>query len=239
MKRVLFMGGKAVGEGVLEHLTRNANVVGVIANNSVSKMQLADPIRELREATVFDDINSDDSLAWMANLYPDYIVVAYYDQILGRDVLEIPRMGAVNVHMGLIQEYRGCYPTTWPIVDGKDHAGVTVHYMTEGIDDGGVIAQSEMSLTGSETGREVYDRLVELAIETFEYAWERLRRGIVRSKSVLNLGAYRNRKSFPSHNLTELADDELLRMVRALTFPPFQKPYFEIGGRRYVITLDE
>lgn len=239
MKRVLFMGGKAVGQGVLNHLLENARVVGIVANSGTSKMQLPDPIREMRDVTVFDDINSDDALGWAASLRPDYTVVAYYDQILKQGMLEIPRLGSVNVHLGLSQEYRGCYPTLWPILDGRGQAGVTVHYMTDGIDDGEIIAQDRITLRGKETGKEVYDRLVDLAIEVFEYAWNRLRRGIVQGKKPVTLGEYRNRKSFPSHDITRLASDELLAYVRALTFPPFPRPYFEIGGRRYVITLDE
>jgi methionyl-tRNA formyltransferase len=72
---------------------------------------------------------------------PDVIIVWSYSMILPAAVLAVPRFGAVNVHTGLLPEYRGGHVLQWALINGERETGVTLHYIDEGIDTGPVIAQ--------------------------------------------------------------------------------------------------
>jgi len=73
-------------------------------------------------------------------LAPDVIVIWSYPMILPRSVIEVPRRGCVNVHGGLLPDYRGPHVMQWAIINGESETGVTLHYADAGIDTGPVIA---------------------------------------------------------------------------------------------------
>ncbi|MDR1815320.1 MAG: methionyl-tRNA formyltransferase [Clostridiales Family XIII bacterium] len=80
--------------------------------------------------------------AELAAAAPDLIVVASYGQILPREVLELPRLGCVNIHASLLPKYRGASPIRQAILDGEEETGVTLMVMGEGLDDGDMIART-------------------------------------------------------------------------------------------------
>lgn len=159
--RVLFAGGKDIGCGCLEYRIRESQseVVGVFINRgsdtaknrwyrSVAEIALAHHIPVFAPRS----INSAQMIDIIRDLAPDMIVVVYYDQILKREVIDIPPHGCVNLHMALAEEYRGCYPTTWALINGEERTGVTLHYIDEGIDTGDIIAQREVKIHQGKRG---------------------------------------------------------------------------------------
>jgi methionyl-tRNA formyltransferase len=77
---------------------------------------------------------------------PDLFVVWHYSMVLPPVVLQIPPLGAVNVHGGLLPDYRGAHVLQWAIVNGERETGVTLHYVDEGIDTGPIIAEVRVSI---------------------------------------------------------------------------------------------
>src|SRR5439155_9931615 len=77
---------------------------------------------------------------------PDAIVVWSYSLLLPGDVLAVPRRGAVNVHTGLLPEYRGGHVLQWALLNGEHETGVTLHYMDEGLDTGPIVAQTRFPI---------------------------------------------------------------------------------------------
>lgn len=84
----------------------------------------------------------------LSALEPDLIVVAAYGKILPKSVLEIPRLGCMNIHGSLLPKYRGAAPIHWAVVNGETETGVTLMHMEEGLDCGDMIAKAR---TGVET----------------------------------------------------------------------------------------
>ena len=87
-------------------------------------------------------------------LKPDLIVTAAFGQILPKGLLEVPRLGCINVHASLLPKYRGGAPIHQAIMDGETETGVTIMYMVEKLDAGDIISQvivpiSETDHTGS------------------------------------------------------------------------------------------
>ena len=89
------------------------------------------------------DINNPTSINILKSWKPDLIVSLYFDQILKKPVFEIPKMGALNMHPGLLPKYRGLWPEFWKLHNKEKYGGVTIHYINEGIDAGAIIAQTK------------------------------------------------------------------------------------------------
>jgi methionyl-tRNA formyltransferase len=78
---------------------------------------------------------------------PDLILVWSYPMILPRAVIDIPDRGCINVHMGLLPQYRGVNGVRWALLNGEQETGVTMHYMDEGIDTGDMISRVSFPIT--------------------------------------------------------------------------------------------
>ena len=93
---------------------------------------------------------------------PDAIVVVAYGEILTPDVLDIPRLGAVNVHFSILPRWRGAAPVARAILEGDEVTGVTVMLMDEGLDTGPVLRSEETSIAPDEDAGTLGARLAEL-----------------------------------------------------------------------------
>lgn len=94
----------------------------------------------------------------LKNLNPDLIVVAAYGQILPREVLELPRLGCINVHGSLLPRFRGAAPIQRAIIAGDEVTGITIMRMEEGLDTGDMLAKVSVPI-GAKTGEELHDEL--------------------------------------------------------------------------------
>lgn len=230
--RCLFLGGKNVGYGILETLLKTEEVVAIFSNPSdLEPNRWYQSVQTLAAKYKIPYHTSNINSADFSLQNIDYLVCAYYDKILSQKAINYATKGSINVHMGLIQEYRGCYPTTFPIIDGVDHAGITMHQMTPVVDDGLVYAQRIVPLTGQDTGRSCYDKCTEAAIDTFKEAWPDILSGKIIPHEVDTFHSeYHARGDFPSHKVNiHWPVNQIDRYVRALTFPPFKKPYIVLG----------
>jgi methionyl-tRNA formyltransferase len=111
-----------------------------------------------------------DALESLRLLHPDVAVVVAYGQILPPTLLELPRLGCVNVHASLLPRYRGAAPIQWAIARGEGTTGVTTMQLDEGLDTGPILLQREVAIHPQETAGELSPRLAkhgaELLLET-------------------------------------------------------------------------
>jgi methionyl-tRNA formyltransferase len=244
--RVIFVGGKDVGCGCLEYLLGHVevDVVAVFVNpvsdtaagrwyRSASELALAAgvPVHAPRR------INDEKNRALIAAYDPDLLVCVYYDQILRREVLDIPHHGCVNLHLALAEEYRGCYPTTWALLNGETRTGVTLHWMDEGVDSGDIIAQTQVGITPGDTGRSLYEKCTVAGIQLFASTFPRiLDRSAPRRPQQTTERTRYYRREFPTQQLDlRAAAPQLYDHLRAVYFPPFPLPHFYVGDRKFVI----
>jgi methionyl-tRNA formyltransferase len=97
------------------------------------------------------DVNSEAFLEQLREIGPDAVISVSCPQIFGRRLLELPPSGCINVHSALLPHYRGMLPTFWALAQGERQTGVTVHYMTPGIDGGDIIAQRTIPISSHDT----------------------------------------------------------------------------------------
>ena len=101
------------------------------------------------------NINSERSLQFIRSLQPDLLISAYFSQILKKPVLDIPSRGALNIHPGFLPDYKGAMNYFWAIKNGEDKAGVSVHWMDEGIDTGALLARKSFIVAPGATQQQV------------------------------------------------------------------------------------
>ena len=90
---------------------------------------------------------------------PDVICVVAYGKILPKELLDIPRLGCINVHGSLLPKYRGAAPIQWAVLNGDKKTGITTMYMNEGMDTGDMILKEEVEIGNNETTGELWERL--------------------------------------------------------------------------------
>ncbi|GKU78503.1 methionyl-tRNA formyltransferase [Paenibacillus sp. L3-i20] len=100
-----------------------------------------------------------ESVAAIAELAPDLIVTAAYGQILPKALLDIPRLGCINVHGSLLPKYRGGAPIQRSIMNGESSTGVTIMYMAEGLDTGDMISSVELPILDEDTSGTMFEKL--------------------------------------------------------------------------------
>ena len=114
--------------------------------------------------------NNEEFINTLKEINPDLIVVVAYGKILPQEILDIPRLGAINVHGSLLPKYRGAAPIQWAVINGEKVTGVTTMYMGAGMDTGDMILKKEVEIGDDETTGELWDRLskvgADLLVET-------------------------------------------------------------------------
>ncbi|MEK3884412.1 methionyl-tRNA formyltransferase [Paenibacillus sp. PL2-23] len=104
-------------------------------------------------------MRSPEAVAAVAEYKPDLIVTAAYGQILPRAVLELPRLGCINVHGSLLPKYRGGAPIQRSIMQGESETGVTIMYMAEGLDTGDMISRVALPILDEDTSGTMFEKL--------------------------------------------------------------------------------
>lgn len=118
-----------------------------IAPTPVKSIALDHQIPVLQPSTLRDDSIVSTLLA----LNADYFVVVAYGKIIPQAVLDVPRLGCVNVHPSLLPKYRGPSPMNWAIAEGDATTGVTIMLLDAGMDTGPILSQASIGVDSDET----------------------------------------------------------------------------------------
>ena len=118
-----------------------------------------------------------DAVARIAAEAPDLIVVAAYGHILPKSILDIPRLGCINVHASLLPKYRGAAPINWAVARGETVTGITIMRMDEGMDTGPMLHAREVPIGGEDTAETMFSKLSVLGAEALREALRRLQEG--------------------------------------------------------------
>jgi methionyl-tRNA formyltransferase len=169
-------------------------------------------------------------------LEPDAIVVVAYGEILTPDVLDIPRLGAVNVHFSVLPRWRGAAPVQRAILEGDDVTGVTVMLMDEGLDTGPVLATLETPIDPEENAGSLGGRLADLGSELLVETLRGLDDGSIEPRSQDHAAAMYAPKLLPDERTIDWSQpaDVIVRRVRAFAPTPGAVATFR-GGRLKVV----
>lgn len=159
----------------------------------------------------------------------DVFVVAAFGQILTKEILDMPRLGSLNIHASLLPKYRGASPIQWAVINGDEKTGITVQQMNEGIDTGDILYQREILIDKKETGESLFDKLSVLGAESIVEALPLLEAGklvAVPQKKEDATHTGRLKKSMGKIDWTKSAA-EIERLIRGLNSWPSAYTFFE------------
>lgn len=122
-------------------------------------------------------VKNPQAVADIAALQPDLAVVVAFGQILTQQLLDVPRLGCINVHASLLPQYRGAAPIHWAVINGETLTGVTTMWMDAGLDTGDMILRSEVPIGPEMTTGELHDRLAEAGAELLVRTLRAVERG--------------------------------------------------------------
>ena len=106
-----------------------------------------------------EDFKDKQSQTQLALLNPDVMVVAAYGQILPKAVLEIPKLGCLNIHASLLPRWRGAAPIERAILEGDRETGISIMKMNEGLDTGDILLDKKCTISNHETAQTLHDTL--------------------------------------------------------------------------------
>lgn len=171
---IIFMGTPDFSIPVLKALHKQYDVALVVSqpDKSAGRKKILTPPPVATLAAELDiplfqpqKIKAGESVEKIKALDPDLIITAAYGQILPKELLETPRLGAINVHASLLPRHRGGAPIHRAILEGDEESGISIMYMEEGLDSGDIIRQQSVPITDSDDTGTLHDKLCEIGAE--------------------------------------------------------------------------
>ncbi len=168
-----------------------------------------------------EKINSPQWIAKIAAINPDIIFSFYYRKLICREILDLPRIGAFNLHGSFLPAYRGRCPVNWVIINGEKKTGVTLHYMIDKPDAGDIVGQKAVAIDISDTAKTLYDKLCVAAKELLDEVLPLIKKDqIPRQKQDLKAGSYYGGRRPEDGRIDwKKSADEIYNLIRAVTDP--------------------
>ena len=168
--RIVFMGTPEFAVPSLKALfeMEDVEVVGVFTqpDRPVGRGHKVEVTPVKREAEAngvpvfqFERVRKQEGLDAMRSLKPDIVVTAAFGQILSKKLLEVPRLGTVNVHASLLPKHRGSAPINWSIIQGEKVTGITTMLTDVGLDTGDMLLKKEVEIGEGETAGQLTERM--------------------------------------------------------------------------------
>lgn len=157
-----------------------------------------------------------------------YVVVAY-GKILPQKILDLPRLGCINIHASLLPSYRGAAPIQWAIIDGCKKTGITTMLMDSGLDTGDILKKYEINIEDDETGGSLFEKLALLGAKAIVDTIENLDNIVpVKQKDTDTKYASVLQKSMGNIDFSK-DRDYIERLVRGLS--PWPGAYSSLRGK--------
>lgn len=244
--RVLYFANNRVGWQIGRWLREQGEeIVGLVLHPPKRRRFSAEILEAvpLAQERIFDGsrLREASVVAELGALRPELGVSALFGYLIPPEVLALFPCGCINLHPAYLPYNRGAYPNVWSIVD-RTPAGVTIHFVDDGIDTGDVVAQRRVDVEPADTGETLYRRLEEASVALFRETWP-----LIRSKRALRTPQEPNAGTFHRVGDVERIDEIdldrsynarfLLDVLRARTFGSFPGTYFRDGARKIYVTV--
>lgn len=249
--RIVFIGSGDIGIPTLEWLVAAPGVelVGVVTQPdrpagrglqltpcAIKEKALSRGLPPLQPSR----IRTPEAVEEIAGLQPDLLVVMAYGQILPQQLLDVPKLGALNLHASLLPRHRGAAPVHAAILSGDRESGITVMWMDAGLDTGDILVQRACALHSADTAGTLHDRLAELAPVVLAEALDLIRAGRApRIKQDDRLATYSPKLDRSSGKIDWRGTaDDIARRIRGLhPWPGCTAEFVLAGGRRLAVKI--
>lgn len=246
-----FSGDRALSVRVLDHLLEKGHRPEALfvteGPRSTHARELKDRCSFLPEDRVFvgKQFGEPESVEVLRSLGLDFIFGIHFPYIIRKPVLEASRHGFVNLHPAWLPYNRGWHTPSWAILEGTP-VGATLHFMSEAVDEGDVIARKQVEVKPWDTAHGLYQRLLEAEYQLFVETLPLLASGtFVRVPQDLSDGTVHKMKDLLRPEVQRIDLDapttarEVLQRLRGLTTnDPAEAAYFEDEGRKVSVRVD-
>jgi methionyl-tRNA formyltransferase len=232
--RAFVIGSKTLSCVILDALLEQGHeVLGVYARDDEPGMQTWHDLGHRNLAKEAEEkgipvhlgikVNSAASLDLLQSLDLDLILSCFWSEIFKEPILNLPKLGVYNFHTAKLPKNRGSRPLPWAMIKGEEEAGMTVHRMMTGVDNGPIVAQRSFPIEADDTGRSIYDKAHKagsvLAKEVIELFARHTHRLILQDEEQ---ATYQPRGEPYGRMIDPYWSDERKdRFARAFNFPPF------------------
>lgn len=186
---IVFMGTPDISVSILEAIVNSRHKVTAVVTREDKpkgrgKEMAFPPVKEFalkHNIPIMQPakIKTPEAIEELRSYEADIFVVAAYGQILSKEILEMPRLGCINVHTSLLPKFRGSAPIQWAIIEGEKETGVTVMQMDEGMDTGDILFTETVPIDKDETGGSLYDKLAATGAELIVKSLDAIEKGEV------------------------------------------------------------
>lgn len=172
---------------------------------------------------VHQNVNLPDFIARIQEYCADLYVSMSFDQIFKANIIKATPKGFINCHAGTLPFYRGRNVLNWALINGEKKFGVTVHYVSEGIDTGDIVLQRYSEIDLLDDYGSVLSKATSLCADTLHEALlviEEDRVQFIKQNSIHPVGFYCGRRGPGDEYLNwEWTSERIYNFVRAITFP--------------------
>jgi len=248
--RIVFFGATELGYQCCEKLLQQGEaIVGIFTieqNFNISNS--SSPVKNV----LFRDFNSlgkqfnipvitingnlKSHLAQLTQLNPDFLLVVGWYYMIPKSMLTLAPKGAAAIHASLLPAYRGNAPLVWAMINGEKETGVSFFYISEGVDEGDIIAQEIFAIEDSDTIKELLNKTSSSAINIVSKYVPLIRKGsaprIPQFKGITKVYVKRN----PEDGLIDWNWDAnaIKNFIRAQT-KPYPGAYTFINNKKVII----
>ncbi len=180
-----------------------------------------------------ESVNTPEWIEKIRSWEPDLIFSFYYRNMINEEILNIPRLGAFNMHGSLLPKYRGRVPINWAVLHGEKETGVTLHHMVKRADAGDIVDQETVPILPDDTAQDVFQKAVKAARRTLERRIEDLTNGTAprRKQDESQATYFGGRKPEDGRIDWTQSAERIYNLIRAVTLP-YPGAFTDVEGKR-------
>jgi methionyl-tRNA formyltransferase len=241
--RILFFGYSEVGSECLDLLlSRGDNVVALITHedNPHEKIWFKPPAVVARAKCIPvytpEKVNTPEWIEKIAAFQPDLILSVYYRNMISQRILDLPRLGAFNMHGSLLPKYRGRAPINWAVLHGESRIGMTLHRMVKRADAGAIVDQAGVDLGPRDTAEQAFRKVLPCARQVLARQIDALLSGTAPERAQDESAAtyFGGRKPEDGRIIWSQTSRQIFNLIRAVT-DPYPGAFTEVGSVRLMV----
>jgi len=166
--KIVYISGTEVGVDIYNAIYEAGFEVDTIFTYKLEKKEKISGFfdyEKISKSNVIRVDNINDEVEKIKEINPDLIIVGGWQQLLSKEILAIPKLGAIGFHSSLLPKYRGRAPVNWAIIMGEKKTGITMFYLTPNADEGDFIAQKEVEILFNDDCNSVYKKCAKAGSE--------------------------------------------------------------------------
>jgi len=196
----------------------------IVFSHEKNNEQLLTFIKTLNIELYTDSINKHkDKLEGLNGL----LLSIHYRYIISSEILSVFDGTKVNLHPSLLPNYKGCFSSTWALINNEKRTGITYHIITKDVDEGNILIQEGIDITDTDTSYSLFHKLITLGISRLGDVFTIIKNGSAGIPQEGKGSYYPRKLPYEGKINNEWDDDMKSRFTRAMIFPPFPPAKFE------------